>query len=49
MQAKRLLVTLVITLLALSFHAHADVVTGWNTAALTAIRTDKTSPPATAG
>jgi len=45
MKQHTLISSIVLTLLGWSINAHADVVTDWNTAALNAIRLDRTSPP----
>jgi hypothetical protein len=45
MKQHTLISSIVLTLLGWSINAHADVVTDWNTAALNAIRLDRTPPP----
>lgn len=45
MKQHTLISCMVLTLLSESVNAHADVVTDWNTAALNAIRFERTAPP----
>src|SRR5688572_12438397 len=45
MKTKHPIRSVILTLLGASLTAHADVVTDWNTAALDAIRSNRTPPP----